>query len=129
MARTVMIVDDIKYVRDLLKKILMEAHYQVVAEAENGQDAYLKYFQFRPNLVTMYLVMPEMSGIEAIRKIIKKDKEAKIVIVSAMEQENFVMDAINAGARDYILKPFRANDILKTFDHIMLDKTVEKATS
>ncbi len=127
MARTVLIVDDIKFVRDTLREILTQAHYQVVAEAKNGQEAFEMYFRHRPDLVTMDMVMPEMSGIEATRKILKRDKDAKIVIVSAMEQENFVMDAINAGARDYIVKPFRPEDILKTFDHIMLDKTLEKA--
>ncbi len=126
MAKTVLVVDDMKFVRDTLRELLTEAHYEVLGEAVNGREAFEKYFRLRPDLVTMDVVMPEMSGIEACRKILKKDKNARIVIVSAMNQESLVMDAINAGARDYIVKPFRKEDILKTFENVLLDKSLEK---
>ena len=67
----------------------------------------------------MDVVMPELSGIEATRRIIKKEKDAKIIIISALEQENIVMEAINAGAKDYIKKPFQKSDILKSIEHIL----------
>ncbi|MGE0615668.1 MAG: response regulator, partial [Bacteriovoracia bacterium] len=102
MARTVLIVDDVSFVRKTLADILTKAHFQVVGEAETGVQAVEMYMRLKPNVVTMDVVMPQMSGIEATRKIVKKDKNARINIVSAMGQEHMVMEAINAGARDYI---------------------------
>ncbi len=116
MARTILVVDDVPFVRETLKKILSAAHFQVVGEATTGRQAVDMYVKLRPDFVTMDVVMPEMSGIEATRAIIKLDKAARIFIISAMGQENLVMEAINAGAKDYILKPFSAAEILKTFE-------------
>ncbi len=118
MARTILVVDDVAFVRKTLIEILSKAHYQVVGEAENGLEALEKYSKLKPDLVTMDVVMPQMSGIEATRKIIRKDKDAKIIIVTAMGHESLIAEAINAGARDYILKHFSTSDILKTLDHI-----------
>lgn len=120
MAKTVLIVDDVAFVRKTLTEILTEAHYQVVGEAEDGNQAVDMYFQLRPDIVTMDVVMPEMSGIDATRKILRTDKDARIVIISAMGQENLVMEAINVGAKDYILKPFNAQDILKTVERALI---------
>ena len=114
MAKTVLIVDDIAFVRKTLSDILSQAHYQIVGEAADGTEAIQMYIKLRPDIVTMDVVMPEMSGIDATRKICSIDKNAKIVIISAMGQENLVMEAINAGAKDYILKPFTSDDVLKT---------------
>lgn len=116
MAKTVLVVDDVPFVRETLKKILSAAHYQVVGEASDGSQAVDLYVKLRPDFVTMDVVMPEMSGIEATRAIIKLDKMARIFMISAMGQENLVMEAINSGAKDYILKPFSAAEILKTFE-------------
>ena len=118
MIRTVLIVDDVPFVRKTLNKILTDAHYQVVGEASNGREAVNLYQTLRPDLITMDVVMPEMSGVDAARTIIKIDKNAKIIMVSAMGQEQLVMESINAGVRDYILKPFQKEDILKTIQHI-----------
>ena len=118
MAKTVLIVDDVAFVRTTLSEILTRAGYQVVGEASDGAQAIEMYAKLRPTVVTMDVVMPAMSGIDATRKLCKLDKEAKIIIVSAMGQENLVMEAINAGARDYVLKPFRADDILKTIARV-----------
>jgi two-component system, chemotaxis family, chemotaxis protein CheY len=120
MAKTVLIVDDVAFVRKTLGDILTEAHYQVVGEAADGMEAVDLYGKLRPDLVTMDVVMPKMSGIEATRKIIKADKNAKVVIISAMGQEALVMEAINVGARDYILKPFTADDVLKTVERALM---------
>lgn len=118
MAGTVLIVDDVAFVRQTLAEIFTRAGYQVLGFAEDGQKAVEMYFKLRPAVVTMDVVMPTLSGIEATRRIIKADKEANIIIVSALGQENLVMEAINAGARDYVTKPFKAEDILKTANRI-----------
>jgi two-component system, chemotaxis family, chemotaxis protein CheY len=114
MAKTVLIVDDVPFVRKTLSDILTEAHYQVIGEAGDGAEAIELYAKYRPDVVTMDVVMPKMSGIEATQRIIKMDKDAKVVIVSAMGQANLVMEAINVGAKDYIVKPFSSMDVLKT---------------
>ena len=119
MSRKVLVVDDVAFVRKTLSDLLTQAGYQVVGEATDGTDAVAKYTQLRPDLVTMDVVMPQMSGIEATKKIIKLDKDARVVIISAMGQENLVMEAINVGAKDYVLKPFSAQDVLKTIERAM----------
>ncbi|MBI3535109.1 MAG: response regulator [Deltaproteobacteria bacterium] len=116
MAKTVLVVDDITFVRKTLIEILQKSHLQVVGEAEDGEKAVELYRKLQPDIVTMDIVMPEMSGIEAARKILKIDKNAKIVMISALGQENLVMEAINAGVKDYILKPFSEEEILKTIE-------------
>ena len=119
MAKTVLIVDDIAFVRKTLSDILTRAHYQVIGEATDGNEAVNLYLKLRPDVVTMDVVMPQMSGIDATRKILKIDKDAKVVIVSAMGQENLVMEAINVGAKDYILKPFSTEEVLKTLERAL----------
>jgi two-component system chemotaxis response regulator CheY len=119
MSRKVLVVDDVAFVRKTLSDLLTQAGYQVVGEANDGTDAVAKYQQLRPDLVTMDVVMPQMSGIEATKKIMKLDKDARVIIISAMGQENLVMEAINVGAKDYVLKPFSAQDVLKTIERAM----------
>src|SRR4051794_24520274 len=119
MAKTVLVVDDVAFVRKTLTEILTEAHYQVIGEASDGAEAVEMYRRLRPDIVTMDVVMPQMSGIEATRKILKEEKDARVVIISAMGQENLVMEAINVGARDYILKPFSAEDVQKAIERAL----------
>jgi two-component system chemotaxis response regulator CheY len=120
MAKTVLIVDDIAFVRKTLSEILVQAHYEIIGEASDGNEAVNLYMKLRPDIVTMDVVMPQMSGIDATRRIMKINKEAKVVIISAMGQENLVMEAINVGAKDYILKPFNTDDVLKTIERALL---------
>jgi two-component system chemotaxis response regulator CheY len=122
MAKTVLIVDDIAFVRKTLAEMLTKAHYQVVGEAADGAQAVELYAKLRPQVVTMDVVMPNMSGIEATRRLLKLDKNAKVIIISAMGQENLVMEAIEAGARDYILKPFHSEEVIKTLERATLSE-------
>lgn len=127
MAKTVLIVDDVAFVRKTLTEILTAAHYQVVGEAADGTEAVNLYMKLRPDIVTMDIVMPQMSGIDATRRIMKFDKDARIVIISAMGQENLVMEAINVGAKDYVLKPFSATDVLRTIERGLMDESAHSS--
>ena len=97
-----------------------------MGEAESAAQAMELYVRNRPDLVTMDIVMAEMSGIEATRQLLKIDKEARVIIVSGLGQEHLVMDAIHVGARDYITKPFRAADIIRTADRTLSDLESKK---
>jgi two-component system chemotaxis response regulator CheY len=119
MGPSVLIVDDVEFVRKTLGEIFRQARYRVVGEASDGQEALNLYAKLTPDLVTMDIVMPQMSGIEAIRKLMKLDKNAKVIIVSAMDQENLAMDAVNAGAKDYLLKPFSAKEVIRTAERVL----------
>ncbi len=116
--RTVLIADDVAFVRQTLTQVLSEARYRVVGEASTGREAMDLYEKLKPDLVTMDVVMPEMSGIEATRKIIEKNPSAKIVMVSAMGNENLIIEAIHAGAKDYVLKPFRSEELLQVLERV-----------
>jgi two-component system chemotaxis response regulator CheY len=105
--------------RSILKGILAKDPYQVVGEASNGQEALEKYKQARPDLVTMDIVMPEMDGIEAVKAIRAFDPAARIIMVSAMGQQGMVIDAIQAGARDFIIKPFQPPRVLEAVKRVM----------
>ena len=120
MAKTIVIVDDVAFVRKTLTTLLSNANYQVIGEASNGEDASKLFESLKPDLITMDMVMPGISGIEATRKIMSFDKKAKVIIISALNQENIIMEAINAGAKDYIIKPFSAQDILKAVERALL---------
>ena len=110
--KSVLIVDDIAYVRKTMKQILTSHGYRVIGEAENGDEAVRLYEEVRPDFVTMDLVMPVLNGVEATKRILAFDPEAKIIILSSMIQENLVTEAILAGAKDYIVKPFQTEDVL-----------------
>lgn len=121
MSKTALIVDDMAFVRKTLSTLLSQAHYQVIGEAADGAEAVKLYTKLRPDFVTMDIVMPMLSGIEATRKIIATDKEARIIIISAMSQENLIMEAIHAGAKDFIQKPFNKTEVIKTIERALKD--------
>ena len=113
MAVRVLVVDDAAFMRMMVKDILSKNGYEVVGEAENGMKALEKYQELKPDLVTMDITMPEMDGISAVKEIKKVDPNAKIVMCSAMGQQAMVIEAIQAGARDFIVKPFHADRVLE----------------
>jgi two-component system chemotaxis response regulator CheY len=107
-----MIVDDAAFMRIQIKNMLSKNGYEVAGEAENGLLAVERYREFKPDVVTMDITMPEMSGLDALREIIKTDPQAKVVMVSAMGQEAMVRDAILSGAKGFIVKPFKEEGII-----------------
>jgi two-component system chemotaxis response regulator CheY len=119
MAKSVMIVDDAAFMRMKLKDILEKNGYSVVAEAQNGIEAIEKYKEVRPEIVTMDITMPEMDGIEALKGIKVIDANAKVVMCSAMGQQGMVMDAIRAGAADFIVKSFDTDRVIKALDKVI----------
>ena len=112
MSYRVLIADDAAFMREMLRDILTEGGFEVVAEAEDGEEAIAKYTEHRPDLVTLDIVMPRKSGIDALRELQELDPEACIVMCSALGQEALVMEALEAGARDYVVKPFKPEQVL-----------------
>ncbi len=119
MQRTVLICDDAIFMRTVLGDILREAGFDVVGEAETGTEAVAKYRELQPDLVTMDIVMPDMGGIDAVREIIKEHPKARIVMCSAMGQQALVVEAIQAGARDFIVKPFQPARVLEAVQRVL----------
>lgn len=117
MAR-ILIVDDAKFMRMTLSNILTKAGHEVVGEAENGREAIELYRELKPDLVTLDITMPEMSGLDAVRKIKEEFPDAKIIMCSAMGQQRMVVEAIEAGAKDFIIKPFDEERVLDSIRRI-----------
>ncbi|QGG48181.1 response regulator [Heliorestis convoluta] len=113
MANRILIVDDAAFMRMMIKDILTKNGYEVVGEAENGAVAVEKWKELKPDLTTMDITMPEMDGINAVRAIRKVDPSARIIMCSAMGQQAMVIDAIQAGAKDFIVKPFQPDRVLE----------------
>jgi two-component system, chemotaxis family, chemotaxis protein CheY len=113
MSQKILIVDDAAFMRMMIKEILTKNGYTVVGEAQDGAQAVEKYKELRPDLVTMDITMPEMDGIHALKEIRSFDANAKIIMCSAMGQQAMVIDAIQAGAKDFIVKPFQADRVIE----------------
>jgi len=122
MSLNVMIVDDALFMRNMLKDICQRAGYAVVAEADSGEAALELYRQHRPDLVTMDIVMPKRSGIEALQEIMAEDPAARVVMISALGQDTLVIEAIEAGARDFIIKPFKEERVLDVMRRVMVPR-------
>ncbi|HKK01550.1 MAG TPA: response regulator, partial [Desulfuromonadales bacterium] len=103
----VLIVDDALFMRNMLRDILTGAGFEVIGEASTGKEAVGKYRSLQPDLVTMDIVMPECSGIEALGEIMRDNPQARVVMCSALGQEALVLQAVQEGARDFIVKPFK----------------------
>ena len=115
----ILIVDDAAFMRMMIKDILTKNGYEVVAEAANGVEAVELNKSHQPDLVTMDITMPEMDGIEAVKQIKAVNPAAKVIMCSAMGQQSMVMDAIKAGANDFIVKPFQADRVLEAVKKIV----------
>ncbi|MBP2029993.1 two-component system chemotaxis response regulator CheY [Methanohalophilus levihalophilus] len=115
----VLIVDDTAFMRKLMKNILFGAGFDVAGEAENGKMAVEMYQQIKPDIVTMDVVMPEMTGIDALKNIKSIDGNAKVVMCTAIGQEKIVKTAIKLGAKGYIIKPFQAPKVIEEIKKVL----------
>jgi len=118
-AHTVLVCDDAMFMRTMIADILSQAGFDVVGEAETGEQAVTRYRELKPDLVTMDIVMPTMGGIEAVRAICKEDDAAKILMCSAMGQQALVVEAIQAGAKDFVVKPFQPSRVLEAVQRLL----------
>ncbi|MBD3186536.1 response regulator [Candidatus Bathyarchaeota archaeon] len=119
--RRVLVVDDAAFTRNMLKKIINKTEYaEVIAEATNGKQAVEMYQDLEPDLVTMDLVMPEQGGIETTEQLLKIDTGALIVVVSALGQEALVLEAAKKGAKDFIQKPFKPDQVIEVLERILI---------
>ena len=119
MSSTVLVCDDAVFMRTMVSDILSQAGFTVVGEAENGKQAVEKYKQLKPDLVTMDIIMPEMGGIEAVKQITQSDPAARILMCSAMGQQALVQEALQAGARDFVVKPFQPSRVLEAVQRVL----------
>lgn len=119
MAKNILICDDAAFMRMMIKDILTKNGYNVAGEAENGQKAVEKYKELSPDLVLMDITMPEMDGIQALKEIKKLDGNALIIMCSAMGQQAMVIESIQAGAKDFIVKPFQAERVIEAVKKVV----------
>ena len=120
MSKRILIVDDAMFMRTMLKNILAKHGYEVCGEATNGIEAIDKYIELRPDFVLLDITMPEMDGITALKEIKKIDPQAVVVMCSAMGQQAMVIDAIQGGAIDFIVKPFQEDRVLESLQRLEL---------
>ncbi|AKL95469.1 chemotaxis protein CheY [Clostridium aceticum] len=119
MSNGILIVDDAAFMRMMVKDVLTKNGFEVIGEAENGQKAVEKYKELQPQLTIMDITMPEMDGIQAVKEIKKIDSNAKIIMCSAMGQQAMVIEAIQAGAKDFIVKPFQADRVIEAVKKVI----------
>ena len=119
MAKNILVCDDAAFMRMMIKDILGKNGYTVAGEAENGQKAVEKYTELKPDLVLMDITMPEMDGIQALKEIRKIDGSAKVIMCSAMGQQAMVIESIQAGAKDFIVKPFAPERVLEAVKKVV----------
>jgi two-component system chemotaxis response regulator CheY len=118
-SHTILVCDDAIFMRTMIGDILTGAGYEVVGEAETGVQAVEQYSRLKPDLVTMDIVMPDMGGIDAVREIRRQDPDAKILMCSAMGQQALVVEAIQAGAKDFVVKPFQPSRVLEAVQRVL----------
>ena len=121
--KKVLVVDDANFTRNMLKNIINKTNFsEVIGEAANGNEAVEQFRKLKPDLVTMDLVMPEKGGIETIEELLKLDKKATIIVVSALGQEALVLEAAKKGAKDFIQKPFKNDQVIDVMEKTLLKK-------
>ena len=119
MAKNILICDDAAFMRMMIKDILSKNGYNIAGEAENGAKAVEKYNELKPDLVLMDITMPEMDGIQALKKIKETDPNASVIMCSAMGQQAMVIESIQSGAKDFIVKPFQADRVLEAVQKVV----------
>jgi two-component system chemotaxis response regulator CheY len=119
MANGILVVDDAAFMRMMIKDVLTKNGYEILGEAENGQKAIEKFKELNPDLVIMDITMPEVDGIQAVKEIKKIDANAKIIMCSAMGQQAMGIESIQAGARDFIVKPFQADRVVEAVKKVI----------
>ena len=119
MAKNILICDDAAFMRMMIKDILSKNGYTVAGEAENGVKAVERYNELKPDLVLMDITMPEMDGIQALKNIKAADSGAKVIMCSAMGQQAMVIESIQAGAKDFIVKPFQADRVIESIRKVL----------
>ena len=115
----ILIVDDAAFMRMTIKKMVAAHGHTVVAEAENGVEAVRKYMECKPDVVLLDITMPEMNGVDALKRIKEQDPEAKVVICSAMGQQTMVAEAIQSGAKDFVVKPFQEDRLIAAIERVI----------
>ena len=119
MGARVLIVDDALFMRTMLRNIFVESGFDVVGEAGSGVEAVERYRELSPDLTTMDIVMPELNGIEALKRIVALDPRARVVMCSALGQESLIIEALDAGARDFIVKPFKPAKVVEVAQKVL----------
>ena len=119
MAKNILICDDAAFMRMMIKDILTKNGYNIAGEAENGQKAVEKYAELKPDLVLMDITMPEMDGIEALMRFKAADPSASVIMCSAMGQQAMVIESIQSGAKDFIVKPFQADRVIEAVQKVV----------
>ncbi|MEC0092442.1 response regulator [Paenibacillus macquariensis] len=115
----IIVVDDSLFMRLILKELITSMGHVVIAEAENGYEAVLKYSELRPDMVTMDINMPRMSGVTALKEILKIDPKAKVLICSALGQQSMITESIRAGAKDFIVKPIQEERVIEAINKVL----------
>lgn len=116
--RRILVVDDAKVIRMVIKQILTRHGFQIAGEAGNGREALEKYKELKPDAVTMDIIMPEVDGIQGLKEILAFDKQAKVIMISAIDQRDSLTDAIRNGATDYVVKPFEDDRMVTALNNI-----------
>ena len=119
MGARILLADDLSFMRMVQKEILSENGYQIVGEAANGLEAVKLYQELRPDVVVLDITMPDMNGLEAMRRILAFDAKARIIICSAIGQQNLIVEAIKAGIKDFIVKPFKPERLLTAIAKVL----------
>ncbi len=121
MKKTILIVDDLAFVRMMQKEMLTKHGFDVVGEATNGQESVKLYKQLHPDVVLMDITMPGMNGIDALKEIKKMDSEANVIMCSALGQQKLIISAIQSGAKDFIVKPFKEERLISAIKKTLKD--------
>ena len=119
MAERILIADDLSFIRLVQREALSSGGYQIVGEASTGREAVEKYAALKPDLIVLDITMPEMNGLAAMKRILEADPGARIIICSAIGQQSLIVEAIKAGARDFIVQPFKPERLLRAIAKVL----------